>query len=329
MQPNNGRRTLGQRVGDNNPSGQFGAPTPLGPGDPSAYEPQQAQPYSVPMNNSNQYVQQQNFGYGSPPPQQMPSRVMAGVDPQQLLNNPMVASMAMQYGNELADQGKNLVNQKLEKYISMSRLKYYFAVDTSYVMKKLKIIFFPFTHKEWSVQFNQDEPVAPRYDVNSPDLYIPMMALVTYILVAGIVLGTQNRFTPEQLGIQASSVLAWECLVLIIISLSMYIMDIMSDLKTFDLIAFSGYKYIGMISALVAFLALKKIGYYVVLAYTSATIVFFLMRTLRVLILNKPTASQYQDTTVGSKRSLYTLLFISGIQPVLMYWLTCHLVSHQ
>ena len=29
----------------------------------------------------------------------------------------------------------------------MSKLKYYFAVDTSYVVKKLGLLVFPFTHK--------------------------------------------------------------------------------------------------------------------------------------------------------------------------------------
>ena len=27
--------------------------------------------------------------------------------------------------------------------------------------------------QDWSLQYNPEEPVAPRYDVNAPDLYIP------------------------------------------------------------------------------------------------------------------------------------------------------------
>jgi len=34
---------------------------------------------------------------------------------------------------------------QLEKYVSTSKLKYYFAVDTSYVGKKLLTLLFPFT----------------------------------------------------------------------------------------------------------------------------------------------------------------------------------------
>lgn len=34
----------------------------------------------------------------------------------------------------------------------------------------------------------------PRMDINAPDLYIPIMAFTTYVLVSGIVLGTQGRY---------------------------------------------------------------------------------------------------------------------------------------
>jgi hypothetical protein len=33
----------------------------------------------------------------------------------------------------------------------------------------------------------------PRDDINSPDLYIPVMALVTYVLLTGIVAGTEHK----------------------------------------------------------------------------------------------------------------------------------------
>lgn len=58
----------------------------------------------------------------------------------------MVANMAVQYGQTLANQGREYVDQKLEKYVSMSQIKYYFAVDTQYVMKKIQLLFFPYTH---------------------------------------------------------------------------------------------------------------------------------------------------------------------------------------
>ena len=47
--------------------------------------------------------------------------------------------------------------------------------------------------QNWEVSYQQDTPVAPRFDVNAPDLYIPSMGFITYVLVAGLALGTQNK----------------------------------------------------------------------------------------------------------------------------------------
>ena len=245
---------------------------------------------------------------------------------QQLLSDPM-ASMAMQYGQAFADQGKVMVEEKLEKYVSISKMKYYFAVDTVYVTKKLGLLFFPFTHTDWAVHFNnQNEPVAPRYDVNAPDLYIPTMAFVTYILTAGYILGSENRFSPEQLGMQASSALGWSLVEILILFLALYVLSASSTLKVFDLIAFCSYKYVCMVAALVACICFKSVGYYAVLGYSSLSLGFFLIRTLRVLILPKTTSDHYSSS---GRHSSYLLLAICVAQPFLMYILTKHLVSTQ
>lgn len=55
--------------------------------------------------------------------------------------------MAFQYGNQLASQGKEAVQRELGKYVPVSQLRYYFAVDTRYVIRKLLLIIFPYTHK--------------------------------------------------------------------------------------------------------------------------------------------------------------------------------------
>lgn len=64
-----------------------------------------------------------------------------------MLQQPMVQDMALQYGQRLADQGKQLVETHIEKYVPVTRLKYYFAVDNNYVVRKLVLLLFPFTHK--------------------------------------------------------------------------------------------------------------------------------------------------------------------------------------
>ncbi|XP_069681641.1 protein YIF1B isoform X4 [Periplaneta americana] len=198
--------------------------------------------------------------------------------PSQFLNEPLVANVAMQYGQALVGSGKQLVDRELEKYVPVSRLKYYFAVDTGYVTRKLGLLFFPFTHSDWSVKYEQDEPVQPRYEINAPDLYIPTMAYVTYVLVAGLVLGMQDR----------------------------------------------------IIYAVLLSLVFHKTGYYIGLIYCSISLAFFLVRTLKVQILPVGSSPHHHDPYIhnsGNKRRLYILLFVAGIQPLLMWWLSFHLVS--
>lgn len=231
-----------------------------------------------------------------------------------MVSDPM-AAMAMQYGTALAGQGKDMVHQKIEKYVSLSKIKYYFAVDTAYVGRKLLLLLFPFSHTDWAVKYDQDEPVPPRYDVNAPDLYIPSMALVTYVLLSGYLLGLRNEFTPERLGLQASSALMWLTLEVLAVWLATYILSIRSSLRVLDLIAFSSYKFVGMIAALLASMVLYRMGYLLVLAYACLTLDFFLLRTLRLALLSG-------SSSEGSRRGLYLLLAMCAFQPALAYWLT-------
>lgn len=68
----------------------------------------------------------------------------------QLLTQPVITNMAVEYGNVLVGTGK----QHLEKYVPVTALKYYFAVNTDYVFAKLILLFFPFTNK---VSFIEDK----------------------------------------------------------------------------------------------------------------------------------------------------------------------------
>lgn len=56
-----------------------------------------------------------------------------------LIANPIVTDMAMQYGQDLVGRGQEEIKKNLDKYVSLSQLKYYFAVDTTYVGRKIGI----------------------------------------------------------------------------------------------------------------------------------------------------------------------------------------------
>ncbi|XP_023944575.2 protein YIF1B-B [Bicyclus anynana] len=280
-----------------------------------------------------------NFGFmGGYPQSPMPAPGNIGA----MLHQPIVQDMAMQYGNALAAQGREAVQRELGRFVAVSRLRYYFAVDTSYVLRKLLLILFPYRHSEWMVKYDQETPVQPRYDVNAPDLYIPSMGYVTYVLLAGFMLGLQHRFSPEQISIQASSALAYIIFEMVLYLVTLYITSTGTALKTLDLLAFSGYKYTVMIVSLLGALALGGVGYYCCLAYCSAGLSYFLVKTLRLQLLAgspqpaeqpsysygyqpNPYAEQWSKPG-GTKRRVYFLLFVALTQPLLCWWLTRHLV---
>ncbi|CAN9511580.1 unnamed protein product [Ophioblennius macclurei] len=199
-----------------------------------------------------------------------------GFSGQSILSDPM-SNLAMAYGSSLANQGREMVDKNLDRFIPISKLKYYFAVDTVYVGKKLGLLVFPYMHENWEVSYQQDTPVAPRFDVNAPDLYIPTMGFITYVLVAGLALGTQNRFSPELLGVQASSALVWLIMEVLAVLLSLYLVTVNTDLTTIDLLAFSGYKYVGMIVGVVAGLMFGRPAYYLSLLWCCAAIFVFMV----------------------------------------------------
>lgn len=127
------------------------------------------------------------------------------------------------------------------------------------------------------IGFYLDQPVQPRYDINAPDLYIPTMSYITYIVLAGFMLGMQERFSPEQLGIQASSALAYNIFELIVYTITLYVTNIQTNLRTLDLVAFSGYKYASIV-VILCFSMLFSGGYWIGLFYCGATLAFFLVK---------------------------------------------------
>ncbi|KAM9035325.1 protein YIF1B isoform 1-T1 [Sarcophilus harrisii] len=237
-----------------------------------------------------------------------------------------VSNMAVAYGSSLAAHGKELVDKNIDRFIPVTKLKYYFAVDTLYVGKKLGLLVFPYLHQDWEVQYQQDMPVAPRFDINAPDLYIPAMAFITYILVAGLALGTQDRFSPDLLGLQASSALAWLTVEVLAILLSLYLVTVNTDLTTIDLLAFSGYKYVGMIGGVVTGLLFGRTGYYLVLSWCCVAIFVFMIRTLRLKILSEVAAEGVLVRGARNQLRMYLTMAIAAAQPLFMYWLTFHLV---
>lgn len=97
------------------------------------------------LNQQQPHIQQQQQQSQPIPPQYQTNPTF---QPQiTMFQQPIVQDMALQYGQKLADQGKQIVESHIEKYVPITRLKYYFAVDNKYVINKLRLLFFPYMQR--------------------------------------------------------------------------------------------------------------------------------------------------------------------------------------
>jgi len=120
----------------------------------------------------------------------------------------------------------------------------------------------------------------PKEDVNAPDLYLPTMAFVTYMLVMGYALGAQDKFTPDVLGLAGSSGLAILLLEVFAIKLIFYLVQGLR-IPLLDLCSCCGYKFLGVVITLAAKTTLGVYAGWFMLALTCLSIGTFMVKTLR------------------------------------------------
>jgi hypothetical protein len=168
-------------------------------------------------------------------------------------------------------------------------------VSNAYVLRKLLLVLFPWRHKPWSRQISHNEPsgsgssasfLPPRDDINSPDIYIPVMAFTTYVLLSTMIAGLNGKFKPELLGITFSNASVIIILELVLLWLGRYFLNINSESQVYDLVAYSGYKFVGVIVT-IAIAAISNGGKgtggwvgWTVFGYTFMANAFFLVGLL-------------------------------------------------
>ncbi|KAK4806355.1 hypothetical protein QYF61_017224 [Mycteria americana] len=226
-------------------------------------------------------------GYGAPPPASSSSSSSPYPPPASFLSEP-VSSLAVAYGSSLASQGRDIVDRNLDRFIPVGRLKYYFAVDTVYVGRKLG---------------------APRLP-----LCASVMAFITYILVAGLALGTQNRRARRCLADRGGAGRPLQPLP----------RHRQHRPHHIDLLAFAGYKYDDHRPHLR--LLFGRTGYYVVLSWCCLSIFVFMIRTLRLKLLSEAAAEGVLVRGAKNQLRMYLTMAIAAAQPLFMYWLTYHLL---
>lgn len=176
----------------------------------------------------------------------------------------------------------------------------------------------------------------PREDINSPDMYIPMMALVTYILLSTLLAGLRGAFKPELLGYTTTQAISVMLLEILIIKLGTFLLNISSSSQLLDLVAYSGYKFVGVIISLLLTSLFSQLNIggswasWVVFVYCFNANAFFLLRSLRYVLLPESnpqgvggSAAGYTNTrSQKSARTNFLFLYSYGIQLGFMLWLS-------
>ncbi|KAI9760602.1 MAG: hypothetical protein M4579_001571 [Chaenotheca gracillima] len=249
--------------------------------------------------------------------------------------NDSTAQMGLQFGKTAAMAGQDYVEKNINRYINVSALKHYFNVSNSYVLNKLFLVLIPWRHRPWSRKQALSPSgtdgffLPPREDINSPDMYIPVMAFVTYILLSTLLAGLRGAFHPELLGLTATTAFVIVIGEILAIKLGCYLLSISNESQLLDLVAYSGYKFVGIIVTLVVSEIINKgqgtggwIGWSI-FAYCFLANAFFLLRSLKYVLL--PETAADRNTVARSQRNRRTqFLFIYSyvVQFVFMWVLT-------
>ncbi|GMM38012.1 protein transporter [Saccharomycopsis crataegensis] len=293
-------------------------------------------------NNSNQYQQniyglrnQQQQQQQQPPQQQQqqqqPPRENVGLQgtPQAFNNffNDPKANLGFQVGQTAFAQGTQMMENNLKPYIgSSSDLKNLFKVSNKYVLKKISLILFPFRHSSWSRLIlnnsgssmnNGNRSVEsfelPVNDINSPDLYIPLMSFITYILLCAIFQGLKGEFHPQLFGYTSSIVFGYQLLDILVLKLGLYLLNVESNF--WDLISYSNYKFIPLVISLIVDFFTKSatggntINYWLIFGYLDFAFAFFLMRSLKQVFLGNGINNSTQTVTHKQRQKRIYLLF--------------------
>ncbi|KAH9994671.1 YIF1-domain-containing protein [Russula vinacea] len=235
------------------------------------------------------------------------------------------AQFGMQLGQNAVAAGQSYVQRNLGGLIPITHLKHHFNVSNSYVIRKLSLVVFPWRHKPWTRKMRRSETgigefQPPRDDLNAPDLYIPVMAFVTYILLAALQSGLQSRFHPEIFGVVATKAIVVLILDFLFVKGGCYLLGIQGTNPIVDLLAYGGYKFVGVIATLmVGLVGFSRTLYSIAFVYTFLANAFFLLRSLRSVVLpDVGAASGAVGTVSHAQRSRrITFLFLVAVVQIL------------
>ncbi|KAJ1725178.1 Transport protein yif1 [Coemansia erecta] len=312
-----------------NPPPMRGAFSPIDPQQHQQFQQQQPpQQQQQPYTQQQHYPQQQQQQFHAPSPNANAAGFGNYASPYSAFTQNLQGNQAAQLGMQFAGNAMNAmqenVQQNVGKYVSMPQLKHYFSVSNMYVLAKLRTLMFPWLQKHWHRHAERDQTgqvsgyKAPREDNNSPDLYIPSMGLVSYIIAVGLVIGRLGVFHPEDLGFTASSALGIVVFEVLLVKTFCYLLNVGAELQFLDIVAYSGYKFVPTIALVLVKPWAPWWATWGAFFYLGFALAFFMIRSMRYALI--PESSAVMGVNTHRKRRIH-FLFVIAMMQFLYIWI--------
>jgi protein transport protein YIF1 len=157
----------------------------------------------------------------------------------------------------------------------------------------------------------------PTSDENAPDLYLPCMTLITYVLLCALLYGTTGKFNPEVLPNVCTWCFGTQLLEVAAIRIGFYTMN--APVAILDLFSYTGYKYLGLCINMLAGLILGLFGvgqrgYYIFFVWTASAVSYFMLKTMAnniPLVVNKAGPRREVMVVAFAASQCVTMWFVS------------------
>lgn len=148
----------------------------------------------------------------------------------------------------------------------------------------------------------------PHSDENAPDLYLPLMSLITYCLLSAFLYGTAGQFNPEVIADVITKCFATQVAEVLIIRGCLYTMQ--ASIPFLDIFSYTGYKYLGLTISILCGIIFKRLdwgrsSFYGAFLWTASAAAWFMLKTMAN---NIPT----ETASTGPKRDVVVLAFAAS-----------------
>lgn len=255
-----------------------------------------------------------------PPPQQNKGRI----------NFPKVPNKEALIG--MLESG-NAKFSLLKDTINFDNYRVYFHINTQYITEKLKRVLFPhfFCDKNtlWAQKYiksrnGNGEHAPPAMDINAPDLYIPLMAFATYLLLCVFLYGLAGYYSTslfEQIAAKAGIVVAIETL---LVKGALYLLTD-HDMSVAEIVGYCGYVFVSVCLNIVANVFVGRKLSMILMCFFALEMSCFLKRTFSVIIMRTSHVKQ-RNVKKGNAYEIVSrrvfIAFICLLQFVVSYYLS-------